>query len=180
MKLTNYTRDAFINAVMADVPSIDLESVEEKVHKIAVDDALSRAPAEVKAMWADNKLRPWVATNMMHFSSKTHGAYFGGVARPWLRGELSDKLSPKAMSQIQGLGTQRAEAEKKRDDLHDMLRRAAYGCNTRKQLAEALPEFEKYLPADEGKALRSLPVVANVVSEFVKAGWPKGGKKAAK
>ena len=36
-----------------------------------------------------------------------------------------------------------------------------------------LPEFEKYLPADEQKALRSVPVVANLVADFTKAGWPK-------
>lgn len=176
MKLTNYMRDAFINAVMADTPSVDLKAIEEKVHKIAIDDALSRAPTQVKAMWADNKLRPWMNTFYLGFSKRTHGAYFSSVCVP-CDSPAGAELSPKALSQVQGLGAQRDQAEKKRLELHDMLRRAAYGCSTRKQLAEALPEFEKYLPADEGKALRSLPVVANVVSEFVKAGWPKGSKK---
>ena len=50
-------------------------------------------------------------------------------------------------------------------------------CKTRAALAAALPEFEKYLPADEPKALRSLPSMANVASEFVKAGWPKKSVK---
>jgi hypothetical protein len=41
-----------------------------------------------------------------------------------------------------------------------------------------LPEFEKYLPEDEAQAVRALPVVTNVVADFVKAGWPT--KKAQK
>ena len=179
MKLTNSMRDAFIHAVMKDTPAADLKTIEEAVHKIAVDDALSRAPAEVKAMWADNNLKPWVATVCVGFSQRTHGAYFSSVYVPAAT-HAEGELSQKALVKVKVLGGQRAEAEKKRYDLQDMLRRAAYGCSTRKQLAEVLPEFEKYLPADEGKALRSLPVVANVVSEFVKAGWPKGGKKSTK
>lgn len=179
MKLTNYMRDAFINAVMADVPTVDVKGIEDKVHKIVIDDALTRAPTEVKAMWADNKLRPWVNTICVGFSKKTHGAFFCSVYVPAV-GYAESDMSPKALEKVKALGAEKAQAEVKRSELHDMLRRAAYGCSTRKQLAEALPEFEKYLPADEGKAIRSLPVVANVVSEFVKAGWPKGKKGGAK
>lgn len=54
---------------------------------------------------------------------------------------------------------------------------AISACTTRKQAAEVLPEFEKYLPEDEPKALRTLPALANVAADFVKAGWPKNAKK---
>jgi hypothetical protein len=61
------------------------------------------------------------------------------------------------------------------------LKSVAYACTTRKQLEEALPEFSNYLPEEEAKAARDLPVVVNVVADFVKAGWPKKnqGKIAA-
>lgn len=36
------------------------------------------------------------------------------------------------------------------------------------------------VPADEPKALRSLPALANVAADFVKAGWPKGRKPATR
>jgi hypothetical protein len=52
--------------------------------------------------------------------------------------------------------------------------------STRKALVDLLPEFEKYLPADEAKAIASLPAVANVLSDFVKAGWPKNQPKMPK
>ena len=49
-------------------------------------------------------------------------------------------------------------------------------------LAEALPQFAKYLPAEpvKGAAPRSVPVVIDVVEDFVKAGWPKGQKPPKK
>jgi hypothetical protein len=56
----------------------------------------------------------------------------------------------------------------------------AEGASTRKALVAALPEFEKYLPAEVEAPVRSLPAIANVVAEFTKAGWPKGEKKDAK
>ena len=68
--------------------------------------------------------------------------------------------------------------KKRLKDLRDKLTGAINACTTRKQAAEAIPEFEKYLPADEPKALRSLPALANVAADFVKAGWPKGQKAA--
>jgi len=56
--------------------------------------------------------------------------------------------------------------------------RDGYACTTTKQLRELLPEFDRYLPAEEEKTLRTLPVVQNIVADFVKAGWPakKGSK----
>jgi hypothetical protein len=64
--------------------------------------------------------------------------------------------------------------------LRTKIKGAAYACNTTKQLRELLPEFERYLPAEEEKTLRTLPVVQNIVADFVKAGWPdkKKGVKA--
>ena len=43
-----------------------------------------------------------------------------------------------------------------------------------------LPEFAHYLPAEDAPAGRSLPVVANLVTDFVKAGWPKDKKVTKK
>ena len=61
--------------------------------------------------------------------------------------------------------------------LREKLHGCAYAVTTRKALVDLLPEFEKYLPADDASVCRTLPVVQNVVSDFVKAGWPKDGKK---
>jgi hypothetical protein len=79
---------------------------------------------------------------------------------------------------VDELKIKRSLQEKARADLRSKLKSVAYSVSTRKALVAALPEFEKYLPADEAKAVRTLPVVQNVVADFVKAGWParKGAK----
>ncbi len=58
-----------------------------------------------------------------------------------------------------------------------MLRGVVEGCNTVKQLKEALPEFAKYAPHEEATS-KNLPALANVVAEFSKAGWPKDSRPA--
>jgi hypothetical protein len=73
------------------------------------------------------------------------------------------------------LAEQRAEAKKARRELENKLHAVVAGCNTRKQLVEALPEFEKYAPQEPTK-LAGLPAVSGVVADLVAAGWPKGGK----
>ena len=66
-------------------------------------------------------------------------------------------------------------------ELETKLMAAANSCTTRKALVELLPEFEKYLPADQAAACKTLPAVANIMADFVKAGWPKDeAKKGAK
>lgn len=64
-----------------------------------------------------------------------------------------------------------------RNELRAKLAATLANCHTRKAVLEVLPEFEKYLPPEPDKLDRSVPVVANVVTAFVKAGWPKDGKK---
>ena len=177
MKLTNYMRDAFIRAVMADVPAEDTKGFEAEVHKLVLDDALSKCPPQVRALWNDPKTQPWVSTNYIGFSDRTHGAYFSSLVVPSANRD-NYSMSDKVVEKVKVIGVQKKAVVESRLELERKLRAVAHSVTTRKLLAEALPEFEKYLPADQEKAVRSLPVVANVVSDFVKAGWPKGGKKA--
>ena len=81
-------------------------------------------------------------------------------------------------AEVDALKAEMDASNKARKALAEKLRAVAYSVTTRKALAAALPEFEKYLPPDDAAAIRTLPVVANVVADFVKAGWPKGKKPA--
>lgn len=176
MKLTNYMRDAFVRSVMADTPAADLKAPEEKVHKLVLDDALSKCPPQVRALWNDPKTQAWVNTNYINFSDRTHGAYFSSLVVPAANRD-NYSMSEKVVEKVKAIGVQQKAVFESRRDLERKLHAVAYGVTTRKLLAEALPEFEKYLPADTEKAVRSLPMVENVVADFVKAGWPKGAKK---
>jgi hypothetical protein len=178
MKLTNYLRDAFVSAAMADVPSADFGKLTDKAHAIVIDDILAQAPAEIRKLWKSTATRPWVHSAYMGFNERLHGFSFSSLYIP--SPSYGVKMTEAGIAAVKTLGDEAKAAAKTHDDLKSKLKAVAASCNTRKQLAEALPEFESYLPADEGAALRSLPVVANVVTDFVKAGWPKGMKKMPK
>lgn len=86
------------------------------------------------------------------------------------------KSDAKAWAKLGEIAQKHGAQETHRSDLERKLKAVAYSMTTRKALADALPEFAKYLPPDEPTATRMLPVVANVAAEFMKAGWPKGKK----
>jgi hypothetical protein len=173
MKLTNYIRDAFIKAAMDDVPSVDYQ---EQAKKLAQADIHAQVPEDIKKC------------------AKKHPEWFNADARSiemprgltavqpllWKVGwDNKPRLSADALTALVDLGV-KAEAQRtERNSLERRLRSVAYSATTRKALADLLPEFEKYLPADVPQASRQLPVIAGVVTDFVKAGWPKdkkGGK----
>ena len=52
MQLMNYMRDAFISAVMQDVPSIDHT---EAIRKLVYEDLVSQLPPEVKKVYLNDK-----------------------------------------------------------------------------------------------------------------------------
>lgn len=167
MKLTNQIRDAFIRAAMNDVPSIDYN---EQIRVAVQADAVAQLPPKVKALHKDASLRHFVKTvNWGHWSNR--------VTVP--SGDDGFKLTPEAEAKVAALQQADNEQTQSRQALRERLRQVAYSVSTRKALVDALPEFEKYLPADQQAAVRTLPVVANVVAEFVKAGWPKGKKREA-
>jgi len=163
MKLTNYLRDAFISAVMQDVPRIADHS--EEIRKLVVADVLSQVPKPVKEAFEDSKSRQYL---------KECSLYFGGVGVmvPNVSEYRNDpKLTEKGAIKVKKLTDEIEADNKKRKELVEKIRGVAYGCNTLKQLKELLPEFIKYMPEDDSPIARNLPVVTNIVSDFKKAGW---------
>lgn len=167
MKLTNYLRDAYITSVMTDVPH---EAYEDQIHKQILDDAVAQLPGPVRAIWKNSDLQGYLDLSSVYPVART-----GCVQVPCLNPK-NFKLTDAAMTRVLELVNLRDGQSSRLNSLRTRLRSIAYGCTTRKALAEALPEFEKYLPKEE-ETSRNLPVIANVVSDFVKAGWPKGAKK---
>lgn len=171
MKLTNHIRDAFVRAAMDDVPiSIDHT---ETIRKLVSEDAASRLPASVRRVWNDAATRDYIQTGYANMGKV-------GIAVPSVdRYEAKYSPSEKTKHAVDRLLVEQSVSEAERKKLRDNLKAVAYSVTTRKALADALPEFEKYLPADDAAALRTVPAIANVMADFVKAGWPKD-KKAAK
>jgi hypothetical protein len=168
MKLTNYIRDAYVTSVMNDVPQKDFSEEAKKVFTKAYLEAL---PKEIQTAWALPACQGFINTRYANacgqsFNLPADGRSWGGIKTP-----------EKAKAKVDALQEQHNAQEKHRDALRAKVKGAAYACNTTKQLRELLPEFDKYLPAEEEKTLRTLPVVQNIVADFVKAGWPAGAKK---
>ena len=162
MKLTNYMRDAFVRAVMDDVPEVDYK---QQIRDTALKAAVEAMPAMLRAVWDDPVLRESFNTS---YTRMTDCVY---ERMPEYRG-IEEAL--KAQTDVlEALHAKHHTQENQRYELRTKVKAVAYSAKTRKQLAEMLPEFEKYLPADEAAAIRTLPVVANVVAELVAAGWPK-------
>lgn len=172
MKLTNTLRDAFIHAVMQDVPSVDYA---EMLRKEAADAVVAALPEALRKAWAVEANRPYIQTCSRDFGGV--GIYVPGYSR-WVDGRHTyfPAVAAAASKKLDDLAGKHDSQEEARKSLRSKLRGAAYAASTRKQLAEMLPEFERYLPPDEAAANRSLPVVTNLVADFVKAGWPKGKK----
>lgn len=167
MKLTTYIRDAFVRAAINDVPQTDYK---ELTRDLVLKEAVAKLPPAARQLWNNADTRGYIRT-----TSDTFGCVY--TAYPH---NSSSKIvfSPEVQAKI-------AEFERAYDEQHDkiealrsQLKGAAMSVTTRKALAELLPEFEKYLPPDQPAALRTLPVVQNIVADFTKAGWPKGKQSA--
>lgn len=177
MKLTNYIRDAFIKAAMADVPrSKDYDNLlTDKVLAVFV----ARLPAPVLKVWKDSSTRGYLRTSAFNGFGVAVGVPCMGDGNRYSYIEEND-LTADERKPLDALHAEWQAETDTRDALERKLRSAAYGCTTRKALADLLPEFAHYLPPEEAPAGRTLPVVTNMVADFVKAGWPKNKKGGAK
>lgn len=169
VKLTNYLRDAFVRQVMADVPKIDYT---ELLRKALMKAAADKLPPKVAATWKDPALKVFINTSYANVAGQSVH-----IPRPE-SGFENWRTEVETDTAVLALAEKHTAQKQHLADLESKVHSVAYGVTTRKALADALPEFAKYLPPDEAAAIRSLPVVANVVADFVKAGWPKGGKKS--
>jgi len=163
MRLTKNMKTAFVRAVMDDVPQIDYY---EQIRNAAKDGALSLMPPTVLHAY---KKHPEFF--------ETTGRHVGDAGYYYLPIPEKMKLPQTVFAEITRLYDLNAVQNLSRKDLKSKIEAAANACATLKALKDMLPEFEKYMPADEPAACRTLPVVQNVVADFVKAGWPKSAKK---
>jgi hypothetical protein len=169
MRLTNFLRDAFIRAAMADVPKINYE---EKAQKLAREAVMAKFKEAFPMLDYDAACESgWFESGSLSLPYGINNIYMKATCGYGML-QADKKLWPK----LEALAEQKKEQDSKISTLESRLRGVAYACTTRKQLEEALPEFTSYLPAEEAKAAKTLPAVANVLSDFVKAGWPKQNK----
>ena len=165
MRLTNSDRDAFIQAVIDDVPQTNYD-----------EEARSKIQA-----WAVARI-----PEVMRIAYEKHPAYFenrwhrtpGCLATVYAVSADNDtniqEIDPAFYSELVELASLKSEQQRRERELRQQLKGVIYSCTTLKKAEELLPEFKKYLPADrDGNTNRSMPVISNLVATLTQAGWPK-------
>lgn len=166
MKLTNYKRDVFIQAVLNALPQKDYD---EKIRKLVEQDAINQLPFALFPLYEKYK---------DYFFHRFY--YAGGATTVYVvcQEHTNFDVSPEVRKKVESLVCLKEEQKLTRSQLEKKLKTVVYGCNTLKQLEDCLPEFKKYMPKELDKA-ENLPAVANLVSDFVKAGFKFEGAKNA-
>lgn len=161
MRLTKQLREAFVRAVMTDVPDTT-KDLRDQAQAEVYRAELSDLPPEDAAVLM--KYRPYFYTGSLYLSNRHMNVILAH------RGVSGD--DPR-FAEAKKLMKQHDAAQDARMELETKLEGVAAACSSVKALHKALPEFAKYIH-DDAPTSKNLPALANVVSDFVKAGWPKG------
>lgn len=172
MRLTKSDKEAFIRAVMDDVPRIDYD---EKVRSLLKQWGLASLPEDLRPLAV--KYPEYFAQHWINTPYGVCSAYAISNLN-WASGGFKEN-EPEKYAQLVEIGALAIEQNKARAALENQVSGIISTCSTLKTAEERLPEFKKYLPADRGgSGLANLPV-ANVLAELMNAGWPKGQGAAA-
>lgn len=178
MKLTKLDRETTVAAIMADVPTTDYQELARKLVEQTLFDA---APKLVQDFWTAQK-RGEIAhrlDSMTIYMPGSINSIYTGLAGSNYSYEFK-KAHPDTWAVLEGYAAELKAQKERQTSLRNQLTAVLASCSTLKQAQERLPEFEKYLPKErDATGVNGLPMVANVVSELVKAGWPKGTEVAA-
>lgn len=174
MRLTNIDRNAFIKAVMDDVPSVDYkEQARVAIQRKAVD----LLPPKLKAL--HKEFGHWFKTDRMWGTPGDIGVVVI-VTMDYSETKKLMQADTTFWQSIEKMAKDHAAQEAARGELEAKTKAAIYACTTVKQAHERLPEFAKYLPSLDAAVDRTVPVIANLVADLTAAGWPKGKKPVAR
>ena len=182
MKMNESIRNAFVHAVLQDTPKAKLDQ-QERVQKIVQDALYEMAPAKLKSVYDDKKLREYLEHSYLGFDKNPWSSFRFYLVPPkndrWHNQYAKEYLSKEVMAQVDALFAEHKKIVDERNNLEEKLRATIRGFNTVKQARDAMPEFVKYLPDPEAPTTKGLPAITDLVTDLMKAGWPDGGKKRA-
>lgn len=159
MKLSKYQKQAILVAISNDIPQPD-----KAARKAAVQ-------AEVVKLMTPAVRKVYKETPNALRNECVYDLHDGQSweSRIIVRGNVSEKVIEELMKPYR-------EADEERGAIIHKLKGVIDACTTLKKLKDTLPEFEQYFPK-ENEPVKNLPAVANLVTDMMKLGWPKGGKK---
>jgi hypothetical protein len=168
MRLTKSDKEAFVRAVMADVPMIDYD---DQAGRLLQEAAVKDMPATVFTVYVDTRTRHYLHTERVWTPGclQTAHIYHGRGWKP------SEELKAK-LDELSELKRQQAQAQL---EIQSKIQGVINSCTTLKRAQELLPEFAKYLPAERETQAQHAPAITGLVVDLTKLGWPKGTKPAA-
>lgn len=173
MRLIKSQKEAFVRAVIQDIPVIDFnqqcrEIMEKSLKKIIpkhVQDFAAKNPGWIEHGYYSTP------SSFSNFAFIMPCSHHNEYRNSYIVRDKDDE----AWQKLVELGNLEQEQKQKIKQVERQLQGAIYSCTTLKQALEQLPEFKKYLPSEEEPS-KNLPV-ANIVSELNALGFPKKGKK---
>lgn len=170
MRLTTSMRDAFVRAVLDDVPRVDYN---EQFKTVAIAHCLSRLPKEIVKIYNNSTLRGYLKFETVSIREEWYESEVS-AALPMYDNYHLVKSELAALPEVQALTKAKQAQHDRIYKLRQDLKAAILSVSTVKQANELLPEFTKYLPQPEDKPSKFAPaVIANLAADLTAAGWPK-------
>jgi hypothetical protein len=189
MNLNKTHKAKIVRDIMADIPMVDYTA---KAHSLLQAKAIEKMPPEVRAVYDNPDLRPWLAVRFASTPSHISGSYIIWQ-REWLEGIGSTLYAYRihhngaaedraflmeVQEPLAALAKAAEEQWKARRSMEEKLETVLRGIRTLKQANTLLePELHKYLPAEPPKDMKpaqaSTALVPYVVAGLREMGWPK-------
>lgn len=163
MILTKYDKDAFVSAVLDDVPYVDYS---EQARKLAMKHLISLLPGIVQQAYKENP--EWIISNRVRLPN-----YLQDFYGPALGYVSYDSFPDELKEQLHTLSDAAKEQSNTRKTLEYKVTRLINSVTTLKAALKNFPEFAKYFPADRDAADTVNLPAANVIADLTNAGWPK-------
>lgn len=169
MKLNQHHKETFVRAVCNALPEVDYMAM---ANEAALKIAVKNLPKSVRDIYDNVKTRPYVGLCRIYFRADGF-SYDRAISIPIGMGEGSiyNVDNHPEYAEVFDLMHQEINQRKVIKDCREKLKGVVMGCSTLKQLKDALPEFEAYMPVQR-TTTPNLPAVSNVIAEFVGAGFP--------
>lgn len=174
MRLTKYDKEAFVRAVMQDIPQIDYK----QMLRIKILNAnTEKLPPAAKALLCSTKDEHLIKREKHEYAAHDER----GLTYVWCDTYPTDGWQTEAFNkEITEIVQKAREQDAAREAVETKLTGIIESCSTLKKAHETLPEFIKYLPQQRSSTgVGNLPAIANIVADLSKMGWPKDQQGAA-
>ena len=168
MRLTNTQRDAFVHAVMADVPMTIYQDEAIAIVRKFEREWVASMSKKLLAVYDDKEVSQYLDRD---YNAVYASDYFNSGLNSIITVNGFPNKGLPMMAELDKVSKKAADQRAKREELKATVRAAIYGCASLDAAKKALPEFVKYMPVEPSKSALPLAII-NPAKLLKKAGWP--------